>query len=144
MKPSKFTKNEHLILSSRISNLFRSIKICPWQFFTEVRIIFDIYFQLNLFLEVSLIFWEKLCLFCVFKQVLYIVSCLPKKDNLGKVPTSKSFVLEKSLSLSTSFFLSGQKKFSKKEQNHKFLHKSPRSNGEVAEFSENDLLYYIN
>ena len=32
----------------------------------------------------------------------------------------------------------------KKEQNHKFLKKSPRSSGEVAKFSENDLLYDIN
>ena len=42
------------------------------------------------------------------------------------------------------FFLSGQKKFLKKEQNHKFLNKSPRSNGELTKFSENDLLYDIN
>ena len=43
------------------------------------------------------------------------------------------------------FILSGKKKiFLKKEQNHKFLNKSPRSNGEVAKFSENDLLYDIN
>ena len=47
--------------------------------------------------------------------------------------------------IGTCFFLSGQKKiFFKKEQNHKFLNKSPRSNGEVAQFSENDLLYDIN
>ena len=32
----------------------------------------------------------------------------------------------------------------KKKQNHKFLNKSLRSNGEVAKFSENDLLYDIN
>ena len=36
------------------------------------------------------------------------------------------------------------KKIFKKKQNHKFLNKSPRSNGEVATFSENDLLYDIN
>ena len=30
------------------------------------------------------------------------------------------------------------------KKNHKFLNKSPRSNGEVAKFSENDLLYDIN
>ena len=40
-------------------------------------------------------------------------------------------------------FLSGQKNFLKKEQNHKFLNKSARSNGEVAKFSENDLHYDI-
>ena len=37
-----------------------------------------------------------------------------------------------------------KKFFEKKVQNHKFLNKSPRSNGEVAKFSENDLLYDIN
>ena len=37
--------------------------------------------------------------------------------------------------------MSGQKKILKKEQNQKLLNKSPRSNGEVARFSENDLLY---
>ena len=42
-------------------------------------------------------------------------------------------------------FLNGQKKnLFKKEQNHKFLNKFPRSNGEVAKFSENDLPYDIN
>ena len=46
----------------------------------------------------------------------------------------------------TWFFLKGEKKLKKekKEQNHKFLKKYPRSNGEVAKFSENDLLYFIN
>ena len=40
------------------------------------------------------------------------------------------------------FFFSLQKKnIFEKEQNHKFLNKSPRSNGEVDKFSENDLLY---
>ena len=42
------------------------------------------------------------------------------------------------------FFEWAKKKFFKKEQNHKFLNKFPRSNGEVAKFSENDLLYDIN
>ena len=56
MKPTNFTKNEHHILSLRISDLFWSIKICPWQFFSKVRNIFGICFQLNLFVEVSLIF----------------------------------------------------------------------------------------
>ena len=37
------------------------------------------------------------------------------------------------------FFEWAKKKFFKKEQNYKFLNKSPRSNGEVAKFSENDL-----
>ena len=37
----------------------------------------------------------------------------------------------------------GKDFFSKKEQNHKFLNKSPRSNGEVAKLSENDLLYKL-
>ena len=31
----------------------------------------------------------------------------------------------------------------KKEQSHIFLNKSPRSNGELTRFSENDLLYHI-
>ena len=45
----------------------------------------------------------------------------------------------------TGFFLSGQHFFFKKnELHHKFLDKSPRSNGEVAKFSEKDLLYDIN
>ena len=30
-----------------------------------------------------------------------------------------------------------------KKPNHKFLNKSPRSNGKVAKFLENDLLYMI-
>ena len=34
--------------------------------------------------------------------------------------------------------------FLKKEQNHKFLNKFLRSNGEVGKFSENDPLYNIN
>ena len=42
------------------------------------------------------------------------------------------------------FFKQAKKKILKKEQNHKFLNKSPRSNEEVAKFSENDLLYDIN
>ena len=42
-----------------------------------------------------------------------------------------------------TFFLNGHKKIFKKGQNHKFLNKSPRSNGEVSKFSENDL-YDIN
>ena len=42
------------------------------------------------------------------------------------------------------FFEWAKKFFLKKEQNHKFLNKSPRSDGEVAKFSENDLLYDIN
>ena len=42
------------------------------------------------------------------------------------------------------FFEWAKKKFFKKEQNHKFLNKFPRSNGEVAKFSGNDLLYDIN
>ena len=44
------------------------------------------------------------------------------------------------------FFFRWAKKFFflKKEQNHKFLNKSSRSNGEVTKFSENDLLYDIN
>ena len=44
----------------------------------------------------------------------------------------------------TCFFLSEQKKFFKKRQNHKFLNKTSRSNGEVAKFSETYLLYDIN
>ena len=42
------------------------------------------------------------------------------------------------------FFELAKKNFLKKEQNHKFLNKSPRSNGELTKFSENDLLYDIN
>ena len=42
------------------------------------------------------------------------------------------------------FILSGEKIFLKKEQNHKFLNKSARSNGKLAKFSKNDLLYDIN
>ena len=42
------------------------------------------------------------------------------------------------------FFEWAKKVFLKKEQNHKFLYKSPRSNGKVAKYSENDLLYGIN
>ena len=42
-----------------------------------------------------------------------------------------------------TFFWVGKKIFLKKEQNHKFLNKSARSNGEVAKFSENDLHYDI-
>ena len=42
------------------------------------------------------------------------------------------------------FFWVGKIFFFKKEQNHEFLNKSARSNGEVAKFSENDLLYDIN
>ena len=84
LKPSNFTKNKHLILSSRISDLFWSIEICPWQFFTEVRIIFGIYFQLNLFLRGSLIF-VKNYVYSAFSNKFYIaVSCSPKKDNLGR------------------------------------------------------------
>ena len=44
----------------------------------------------------------------------------------------------------TYFFLSGQKKFFKKEQNHKFLNKSLWGNEQVAKFSGNILLYDIN
>ena len=51
---------------------------------------------------------------------------------------------KKKITLWTCFFLSGQKNFFKKVQNRKFLNKSPRSNGEVGKFSENDLLYDIN
>ena len=43
----------------------------------------------------------------------------------------------------TGFFEWVKKKKLKKEQNHKFLNKSPRINGEEAKFSENDLLYDI-
>ena len=49
--------------------------------------------------------------------------------------------------LSEDVFLGGWAKVflkKKEEQNHTFLHKSPISNGEVAKFSENDLLYDIN
>ena len=42
------------------------------------------------------------------------------------------------------FFEWAKKNFLKKEQNHKFLNKSPKSNGELTKFSENDLLYDIN
>ena len=61
----------------------------------------------------------------------------------------KSYVDFKSHILSVKhgdmFFFSLQKKnIFEKEQNHKFLNKSPRSNGEVDKFSENDLLYDIN
>ena len=42
------------------------------------------------------------------------------------------------------FFESAKIYFLKKEQNHKFLNKSLRSNEEVTKFSENDLLYDIN
>ena len=42
------------------------------------------------------------------------------------------------------FFWVCKKNFFQKEQNHKFLNKSPRSNGEVDKFSENDLLYDMN
>ena len=45
--------------------------------------------------------------------------------------------------LKDMFFFEWAKKFFKKEQNHKFLNKSLRSNGEVAKFLENDLLYDI-
>ena len=41
-------------------------------------------------------------------------------------------------------FWVGKKNVFKKEQNHKILNKSPRGHGEVAKFSENDLLYDIN
>ena len=44
----------------------------------------------------------------------------------------------------TCFFLSEQKIFFKKGQNHKFLNKTSRSNGKVAKFSETYLLYDIN
>ena len=42
------------------------------------------------------------------------------------------------------FFEWAKKSFFKKKQIHKFLNKYRRSNGEVAKFSENDLLYDIN
>ena len=85
---TNFTKNEHLILSSRIFDLFWSSNICPLQFFTKVRIIFDIYFQLNLVLEVSLIFVKKLCWFCVF-------SCSKKFRNIHrKTPVLESLLLK--------------------------------------------------
>ena len=42
------------------------------------------------------------------------------------------------------FFFEWAKKNFKKAQNLKFLNKSPRSNREVARFSENNLLYDIN
>ena len=44
------------------------------------------------------------------------------------------------------FFFEWAKKkfFLKKEQNQKLLNKSPKSNEEVAKFSENDLLYDLN
>ena len=43
----------------------------------------------------------------------------------------------------TCFFLSEQKNFFKKGQNHKSLNKTLRSNGEVAKFLETYLLYDI-
>ena len=54
------------------------------------------------------------------------------------------YILQKKSLYGHVFFLSGQKNFFKKVQNRKFLNKSPRSNGEVGKFSENDLLYDIN
>ena len=42
------------------------------------------------------------------------------------------------------FLWVGKKNLFEKEQNHKFVNKYWRSNGEVAKFSENDLLYDIN
>ena len=51
------------------------------------------------------------------------------------------------LSKGMLFFFEWAKVFffkKKKEQNQTFLNKSPISNGKVAKFSENDLLYDIN
>ena len=48
------------------------------------------------------------------------------------------------ISFTNMVFLEWAKKNLKKEQNLKFLNKSPRSNREMAKFSENNLLYDIN
>ena len=79
--PLNFTKNEHLIISSRNSDLYWSIKICPWQFFFKVRIIFDIFFQLNLFLKVSLIF-VKNYVDTTFSNRFYILYYVHQRKNI--------------------------------------------------------------
>ena len=59
---------------------------------------FDTYFQLNLFLKGSLIF-VKNYVYSAFSYKFYIFIMLAKTRQFRQTPPSKSFILEKNLSL---------------------------------------------
>ena len=72
LKVSNFNKNEQLVTYLRIFIYFDQLWSVSNSFFKKVRIIFDSYFQFNLFLGISLIFVKIMLILC-FLTRFYIL-----------------------------------------------------------------------